>query len=689
MNVEQPKPASQRKLREDPEFQSALVRLSIWLFAVGYIGLAASRGHYVVDMTGFAALFAIYLVIFVGLFISVVRRPAWTPRRYLSLIVDISASSFAIYLTDDALSPFYLLYIWIFVSYGTRYGKNFLFVGSVGCIIGFSIVLTVLGQWGRYGFEVTFLMILLAVLPFYEYSLLKKLHRARLIAESADRVKGNLMVTLKRDMGTPFRSMMSMADSLKHSRLNDQQRECLDTLVASAEVIKAFMGDLSDLPALDEKTLEINARDFNCAELILDVCKVLNVLALDKKVDLLCMIDADFPRIVNGDEKRTRQVLFNLLGYAIKTTSKGQVSVHVSPLSNGQAARIRIVEDSSKMTDWQLSPEQERYMRAEDGYASPHSGIGVGLSIAHSLIHLMGGTLEIEMRRSGGHRVTIEIPFSANKLASPRLRSLSRSVRVFVLEPNKDMRDVLATYANAIGLDLYFADNVHDGDNGEEFEMALIGDSASGVELEACAHTVRARFGESMPLIFTGYPQRRMRQPVEGPAVQLAKPFDAWALLDAVKRLLTTPELEKMAETGRFARIAWPERLNVLVAEDDVVGARMIAALLEKRGHHVVSVSNGVEALELVDEDDKFDLVLADLRMPGLDGLTFAARFRERWPGSKMKIIGLATHYTGQVADSARRAGMDSIVSKPLTADTLDRVLETVNTQVAEPPYPT
>ena len=147
---------TESSLLHNPEFQSGLVRLAIWFFSVVYIGLAAWTSYYSVNLFHFYLLFGGYFVVFGGLLISVYYTPDLKIRRYISLITDISATSLAIFLTKEAISPFYLLYIWIFVSYGTRYGKNLLMVGSVLSVVAYNIVLFALHEWQRHGFEAFF-----------------------------------------------------------------------------------------------------------------------------------------------------------------------------------------------------------------------------------------------------------------------------------------------------------------------------------------------------------------------------------------------------------------------------------------------------------------------------------------------------------------------------------------------------
>ncbi|MCU0836262.1 MAG: hybrid sensor histidine kinase/response regulator, partial [Chromatiaceae bacterium] len=115
-------------LRSNPEFQSALVRLGLWLFGASYIGLGAWTGYYEVQIDYYLLFFAVYLAVFLGMLISVLVRPTWVARQYVGLAFDITAVSLAIFLTRTAISPFYLIYIWIFISYGTRYGRTHLIV---------------------------------------------------------------------------------------------------------------------------------------------------------------------------------------------------------------------------------------------------------------------------------------------------------------------------------------------------------------------------------------------------------------------------------------------------------------------------------------------------------------------------------------------------------------------------------
>ncbi|MGD9165056.1 MAG: hybrid sensor histidine kinase/response regulator, partial [Chromatiales bacterium] len=157
----------------NPEFQSAWVRIAIWLFSILYIGLGAWSEYYDVHIPLFYGLFFGYLFFFLVTLLSVIYRPVLPVRPYITLLIDVSAVSLAIFLTHEAISPFYLLYIWIFVSYGTRYGKVFLMVASILSVVAYNLVLISLNEWAKHTFEAFFFLFLLVMLPLYQYSLLR------------------------------------------------------------------------------------------------------------------------------------------------------------------------------------------------------------------------------------------------------------------------------------------------------------------------------------------------------------------------------------------------------------------------------------------------------------------------------------------------------------------------------------
>ncbi len=177
-------------LRQNQELQSALVRFVVWIFGAVYISIAALTGYYRVDVPYFLTLLTLFTLVYGALFVSVLHRHEWNVRRYIALSLDIVAISLAIFITREAISPFYLLYIWIFISAGTRYGTSHLLLASVEAVIAYSLVLSMLDEWTRHTFEAIFFLLLLVLLPLYQFALIRRVQLAKEEAERANKAKG-------------------------------------------------------------------------------------------------------------------------------------------------------------------------------------------------------------------------------------------------------------------------------------------------------------------------------------------------------------------------------------------------------------------------------------------------------------------------------------------------------------------
>ena len=291
------------ELRGNTEFQSALVRMVMWVFGVSYVGLGALTGYYQVDIDYFVTLCSIYLVAFTGMLFSVAKRPVWTGRCYVGLSLDISAVSLAIFLTKEAISPFYLFYIWIFISAGTRYGRSQLIYASVLSVTAYNLVLIGLGEWQRHTFEAIFFLLLLVLLPLYQYSLLRKLQDARLDAERANKAKGDFLAVMTHELRTPLTGVLGMSHLLTTTSLDAEQRGYLDSILSSAEVLRALIGDILDMSKIDARKLQLESKAFELRATLLEVCAALGAQALDKGLELVVRVDPRIPDSVIGDQQ--------------------------------------------------------------------------------------------------------------------------------------------------------------------------------------------------------------------------------------------------------------------------------------------------------------------------------------------------------------------------------------------------
>ncbi|HEB96170.1 MAG TPA: hybrid sensor histidine kinase/response regulator [Sedimenticola thiotaurini] len=542
-------PAAERPVRSlsgSPEFKSAIIRMGMWLFASLYFGVASYAGYYQGDSRGIFWLFGIYLGTSLGFLFSVIRRPYWPARIYLGLLTDISAVSAAIYLTGQAFSPFFLLYIWIFVGYGARYGRNYLNVASVVSIVSYSVVLLLTGGWAAAPLEAAFYLLVLFALPLYQRQLLGRLYHAQLEAERSAQARELFLSTMTQELRGPLGGIRGIARKLQETPLTRQQEEYVETIASSAVLLNALIGDVLDFSRIGSSDLRLEWTPFELRTAVRDVCEALSNRALDKGLELICHIDARLPRVGVGDELRLKQILFNLVGNAIKFTDRGHVEVVVRPLErrdrHGQGwLRIEVRDTGIGIAAEQRSRVFERFWQADPAAG----GTGLGTTVARSLVHLMEGRIGFDSRPGEGSCFWLELPLLAAEFSERIQLNDDRPLRALAFEVDERSLRTLRDACTELRILCRPVARIADlsgvvaaiGEAEEGIDLAMISDTPEGVDIRRLADVIREHLGTSLPVLFIGYRGRHLIPDTPHTGF-LVKPVTVEPLWQAVSALL-------------------------------------------------------------------------------------------------------------------------------------------------------
>lgn len=537
-----------RAVYENPEFQSALVRLGVWGFAVIYVSAGALSERYSVDLSNFIGLFTLYLLFFLGLLVSVMIRPVWEERRFFSLAVDVSATTFCIYLTGEAASPFFLLYIWIFVSYGTRYGRLHLNVASILSVLAYSVVLTLLGQWGEYFFEASFVLLALGVLPVYQHSLIQQIHIARRDAERSNLMVGRFLSNMTNDMRSPLVDIVATSKDLVESKLNLGQLDKVDEINSSASLLDSVIGDVLDFYKLEAGQLHIQSVPFKIHALIAEVCSATAKSALIRQIELVCSIADGVPKIIVGDEQRLKQVLTN----AVRTAVKGcvgdelQISVQIDS-SDHEMLLFEIKGDASASAGY-VPDIADDTLPIDDAFADESEiSPDLGNNLASRLISIMGGEFGYGPREEG-IIIWFNLPVITSDFESDQVdRSYSlHGKKVIVFEPNGSSRLVITTCCLNQEMIVEEVDKVSDLSNaisefreGQEIDIAIIADSPRGRDIARIADIFFSVLGHAIPLVVLAYRRNCIDLNEYRSATLIRKPFVQDQLVEAMVRIVT------------------------------------------------------------------------------------------------------------------------------------------------------
>jgi signal transduction histidine kinase/response regulator RpfG family c-di-GMP phosphodiesterase len=527
---------------------------------------------------------------------------------------------------------------------------------------------------------------------------------AREIAEEASRAKSQFLANMSHEIRTPLNGIIGMTNLLSDTPLTYVQRDYVDTIRTSGEVLLALVNDILDFSKIEAGKLDLESQPIDLRQCIEESLDLLAPAAAQKQINLAYLIANDTPEIVVSDVTRLRQILGNLLSNAVKFTPNGGevvVSVSAYPLS---AEENSPSEKSIDYTEYELHfavkdtgigipPERvntifQSFSQVDASITRKYGGTGLGLVISQRLSQMMGGQIWVESEVGTGSTFHVTIVTQASY--SEHYAHLTRkhphllNKRLLISSPNKTNCMLLKQQTKRWGMKSQIATTLLEVfgalRQNPQWDVIIV-EMSSPENKDLILLEKMTKFQKKrLPLILL-VPIYHIQQNQPNIVACLSKPIKPIKLYEVLTELFTPPAhttpLPPTATTHSLPKTdSKSNPLRILLAEDNLVNQKVALLLLKKLGHEVVDVvSNGLEVLMAL-QRHSYDIIFMDIQMPEMDGLTATRQIIKEWSGKPRPwIIAMTANAMQGDREICLAAGMDDYLSKPIREEELAQAL--------------
>jgi PAS domain S-box-containing protein len=513
----------------------------------------------------------------------------------------------------------------------------------------------------------------------------KKLKAAQKKIEASSRAKDEFLATVSHELRTPLNGILGMADILSRQELKPVETAMVSDLKKSGAILLSLIDDLLDITKMDLHEIKISRGSLHLEESIKEVINQLSSQSEKKSLDVEFNYSAELPKVIQGDTQRMKQILFNIIGNAIKFTEKGKISIKVKTKESQKPQKM--LELSIKDTGIGIPNDKldfifDRFTQVRSDSTAHIPGAGLGLSIARSLVKLMGGAILISSRINHGSTFTITLPYEPIYLKeSEEEYPLDIShARILVIDDDLSSGETILRDIQPLNLQLVSSNcaikviESNDQSN-NHFDIVIINAKSIGKQTASLIRQMHEKFRHLKLATILCYEtlesnlKAKAKQqgvsifvPLSDKNIQLTKVIqEAW---------------EKTQQSKQNSKHSVTQLTpHVLLVEDNPINQKIAVHLLSELNCIVDVSPDGTTAIDLFTKNN-YDIVLLDVGLPDIDGTLVSKAFKKmKGPHAKIPIIAMTAYASEKDKQRCLNAGMKDVITKPVDLKALRTIL--------------
>ncbi len=606
-------------------------------------------------------------------------------RRYFVLTADVAALSSAFATAGIYAAPAFLLYLWLVVGYGFRYGIYLLRLSSALSLIGFGVAVFFSPYWSQQPYMVVSFLAMLFVIPVYIELLLRKLLRVSERLQDANHAKALMLAGLGSELRAPFALIRSSADQLLRTKLELPQMSLVNSIQVVTKSVTRELGDFLDVSRIETGRTTISPLSFSTAKAVREALQMVTADAQAKGLQMSWHISSKVPSSLYLDRGHFMKALTNLLNNAVKFTGTGSVSVHiliVAGASGKPTVRVEVTDEGIGVERDARDKIWQSFVQANRQILHSYGGTGLGLSVVRQLVGLMGGTVGADSELRKGSTFWFQIPLSGHFSTTSQVE-WPLGLGVVLISPRTQRASAIYQHLRDQGGQVFLADEIKHvlpsvaaaSDDINRFVIMVDGEAGDAVQV---AYSLRfdAALGNVAMILISNADERISLAERKMERKMFVTTVPAFAKKNELISALQIADKFEESETvsNQFnpteAGSDTPKgaKLTILLAERSASNRLVLKKQVEAAGHACFAVEDGEQVIASFAEES-FNLVLMDVEISKMNGFDTTQLIRFISPDTQdLPVVGITDDITPGLKQRSIDVGMKALLARPVTA---------------------